>query len=48
MIHKEIGNVKIHRLQVIHLYEADMGLLRGVKWGKWMKAELNYKKIYLG
>jgi hypothetical protein len=32
MIFKEPGNTKIHRLQVIHLYEADLNLILGVKW----------------
>ena len=34
MIYKVPGNVKIHRLCVIHLYEADQSTLRGEKWGK--------------
>ncbi|KAG7357612.1 hypothetical protein IV203_002300 [Nitzschia inconspicua] len=32
MIQKELGNTKVHRLRVIHLYEADFNLLLGVKW----------------
>jgi hypothetical protein len=32
MIQKEPGNSKIHRLRVIHIYEADFNLLIGVKW----------------
>lgn len=32
MIPKEDNNWKIHRLQVIHLYEADCNLILGVKW----------------
>lgn len=32
MICKEPGNFKIHRLRVLHLYEADFNLLMGVKW----------------
>ena len=31
MIYKEPGNVKIHRLRVIHIYEADLALMWGVK-----------------
>jgi hypothetical protein len=35
MILKEPGNLKIHRLWVIHLYEAScFALLLGVKWHK--------------
>ena len=32
MIFKETGNYKIHRLRVIHIYEADFNLLLAVKW----------------
>ena len=32
MILKEPGNTKIHRLRVIHLYDADLNLILGVKW----------------
>jgi hypothetical protein len=32
MIQKDPGSVKIHRLRVIHLYEADYNLLLGIKW----------------
>ena len=32
MILKEPNNIKIHRLRVLHLYEADYALLLGVKW----------------
>jgi len=32
MILKEPGNVKIHRLRVIHLYEADYNLILATKW----------------
>ena len=34
MIKKESGNKKIHRLRVIHLYEADYNLLLSVQWRK--------------
>jgi hypothetical protein len=32
MIRKDPDSSKIHRLRVIHLYEADLNLLLGVKW----------------
>ena len=32
MIYKKQGNVKIHRLQVIHIYEADYNFLIGIVW----------------
>jgi hypothetical protein len=32
MIFKEAGSYKIHRLRVIHIYEADFNLLLAVKW----------------
>jgi hypothetical protein len=38
MIFKDPGNFKIHRLRVIHIYEADFNLLLAVKWRQLMKA----------
>lgn len=32
MIPKDVGNTKIHRLRVIHIFEADYNLLLAVKW----------------
>lgn len=32
MIFKESGNFKIHRLRIIHIYEADFNLLLAIKW----------------
>ena len=48
MIYKEHGNVKIHRLRVIHLYEADLSLLWGVKWREGMHTALKTKALHQG
>jgi hypothetical protein len=48
MIYKEEGNVKIHQLRVIHLYEADLGFLWGAKWGKAMKKAVKDKSLHQG
>ena len=32
MIYKEEGNVNIHKLWVIHLYEVDLNFMLGIKW----------------
>ena len=32
LLEKDPGNPKIHRLLVIHLYQADYSLILGVKW----------------
>ena len=32
MIEKEPGNSKVHRLRVIHIYEADYNFLLQAKW----------------
>jgi hypothetical protein len=43
MIQKEPGNNKIHRLRVIHIYEADFNGLLGIKW-----KELLHKSTHAG
>ena len=48
MIYKEPGNVKIHRLRVIHLYEADQSTLWGKKWGKRLRKAVNDKTLNSG
>ena len=32
MLKKDNGNPRIHRLRIIHIYEADYNLLLAVKW----------------
>ena len=48
MIYKEPGNVKIHRLRVIHIYEADLALMWGVKWRESMRNSVNERTIHRG
>jgi hypothetical protein len=48
MIYKEEGNVKIHRLRVIHLYEANLGFLWGAKWGQSMRKAVRDKTLHQG
>ena len=38
MIFKDVGNYRIHRLRVIHIYEADFNLLLAVKWRELLKS----------
>ena len=43
MIEKEQGNHRIHRLRIIHLYEADLGACYAILWKKlFAKAEANH------
>lgn len=46
MILKEANNTKIHRLRVIHLYEADYNLLLGVKWRQLMHHAVDNKPLH--
>ena len=45
MIYKEQGNVEIHQLQVIHIYEADYNFLIGVVWKKTIQHAQQVGKI---
>jgi hypothetical protein len=38
MIFKETGDFRIHRLRVIHIYEADFNLILAVKWRQLLQA----------
>ena len=46
MIYKEPGNIKFHKLRVIHIYEADQSLLWGVELGERMRAAANEKLLH--
>ena len=48
MIYKEQGNVKIHQLQVIHIYEADYNFLIDVGWREAMQHAQQLGKINQG
>jgi hypothetical protein len=48
MIQKEVGNTKIHRLRVIHIYEADFNGLLGVKWRQLMHEATLHDTIHSG
>lgn len=48
MIFKDPGNFKIHRLRVIHLYEADFNLILAVKWRQLLRAADNKDLINAG
>ena len=45
MIFKEQGNFKIHRLRVIHIYEADFNLILAVKWRQLLRHADNHQMI---
>ncbi len=48
MIQKDPGNTKIHRLRVIHLYEADYNFLLGFKWRQLLHHGEENKTIHQG
>ena len=48
MIYKELGNVKIHCLRIIHLYEADLSLVWGVYWRRAMYNAVNKQTLHQG
>ena len=48
MIYKEPSNINIHRLRVIHIYEADLNLLLGVKWREALQNADDHDLIHPG
>lgn len=48
MILKEPGNKKIHRLRVIHLYEADYNFILATKWRELIHRAYDHKLIHPG
>ena len=48
MIYKEQGNVKVHRLRVIHIYEADYNFLVGIVWREAIQHAQQLGKINQG
>ena len=48
MIYKEQGNVKINRLRVIHIYEADYNFLIGAVWREAIQHAQELGKINQG
>ena len=48
MIYKEQGNVKINRLRVIHIYEADYNFLIGAVWREAIQHAQKLGKINQG
>lgn len=48
MIYKEEGNTKIHQLRVIHIYEADLNLLLGLKWREVLWANEHHRTLNEG
>jgi hypothetical protein len=48
MILKEANNHRIHRLRVLHLFEADYNLILGVKWRQLMRHAENHHTLNEG
>ena len=48
MILKEDNNFKIHCLRVIHLYEADLNFLLGLKWKEVIHLASEHKTVHRG
>ena len=48
MIFKDAGCIKIHRLRVIHIYEADYNLLLAVKWRQLIRESDKQGRLHQG
>ena len=48
MILKEENNFKIHRLRVIHLYQADLNFLLGLKWKEAIHRASEHDTVHRG
>jgi hypothetical protein len=48
MIQKEPGNSKVHRLRVIHIYEADCNFLLQAKWRDLLRHSEKHKLLHPG
>jgi hypothetical protein len=48
MSFKEPGNYKIHRLRVIHIYEADFNAMLAIKWRKLLHHADHYNLLHSG
>jgi hypothetical protein len=48
MIFKETGNYKIHRLRVIHIYEADFNMILAIKWRQLVHHSLQTQSLNQG
>ena len=46
MILKEPGNVKIHRLQVLHIYEADYNGILAIKYRQLMHHTIDHSLLH--
>ena len=48
MIFKEVGVYKVHRLRVLHIFEADLNLLYAVKWRQLVRQADHHDRINPG
>jgi len=48
VIEKEPGNPKIHRIRIIHIYEANYSLLMGIQWTRALRNAMEKKTLNQG